>query len=132
MVGCWCYMFNEGRCDVFDWGEPHPSIHAKFYGSNQMLSDKYTWPWVHWLLFDLGEVPTPRLAGIMVKIEPAPIDNRRSLCKKHTVALADVKRMALRNKGNDGQVCPNVGQESWRCRIGRCWIEIGAEREERP
>ncbi|GFW75748.1 hypothetical protein TNCV_4429311 [Trichonephila clavipes] len=62
-----------------------------------MLSDKCTWR--HWLLFNLGEVPTPRLAVIMVKRESAPIDNRRSLYKKHTVALADVKRMALRNKG---------------------------------
>ncbi|GFU07333.1 hypothetical protein TNCV_2656411 [Trichonephila clavipes] len=42
-----------------------------------MLSDECTWPWGHWLFFDLGQAPTPRLAVIMVKREPAPIDNRR-------------------------------------------------------
>ncbi|GFX21199.1 hypothetical protein TNCV_4367781 [Trichonephila clavipes] len=43
----------------------HPSIHTKFYGFNQMLCDKCTWPWGHCLLFDLGGAPTPRLADIM-------------------------------------------------------------------
>ncbi|GFT45869.1 hypothetical protein TNCV_2250161 [Trichonephila clavipes] len=41
-----------------------------------MLSDKCTWSWGHCLLFDLGQAPTPRLAVIMVKREPAPIDNK--------------------------------------------------------
>ncbi|GFV73072.1 hypothetical protein TNCV_299091 [Trichonephila clavipes] len=51
------------------------------------------------LLFDLGEAPTSRLAVIMIKGVPSPIDSRRSLSKKNTVASEDVKRMALRNKG---------------------------------
>ncbi|GFW94710.1 hypothetical protein TNCV_4247501 [Trichonephila clavipes] len=64
------------------------------------LRDQCTWLWGHCLLFDLGEAPTPRLAVIIVKGVPAPIDNRRSLYKKNTVALADVKRqMALGSNG---------------------------------
>ncbi|GFS64457.1 hypothetical protein TNCV_3956131 [Trichonephila clavipes] len=44
-----------------------------------MLNDKCTWLWGHCLLFVLGQAPTPRLAAIMGKREPAPIDNRRNL-----------------------------------------------------
>ncbi|GFU16270.1 hypothetical protein TNCV_4422251 [Trichonephila clavipes] len=62
-----------------------------------MLSDKCTWPWDHWLLFDLGQAPIPRLAVIMVKRETAPIDNGRSLSKKNPVASAGVERMGCDN-----------------------------------
>ncbi|GFV99337.1 hypothetical protein TNCV_1513091 [Trichonephila clavipes] len=58
-----------------------------------MLSDQCTWPWGHCLLFELGQAPTPRLAVIMVKREPAPFDNRRSLNKKNPVASDGVERM---------------------------------------
>ncbi|GFW88120.1 histone-lysine N-methyltransferase SETMAR [Trichonephila clavipes] len=44
---------------------------------NRCLSDQCKWPWGHCLLFDIGEAPTLRLAVRMVKVEPAPIDNRR-------------------------------------------------------
>ncbi|GFW17881.1 hypothetical protein TNCV_1134811 [Trichonephila clavipes] len=52
-----------------------------------MLSDRCTRPWGHWVLFDLGQAPTPRLTVIMVKSEPAPIDNRHSLYEKNTVTM---------------------------------------------
>ncbi|GFV46686.1 hypothetical protein TNCV_3846961 [Trichonephila clavipes] len=65
----------------------------------QNRSDECTGSLGHCLLFDLGEASTPRLAVIIVRGETAPIDNRRSLSKKNTVASADVERMGLRNKG---------------------------------
>ncbi|GFX12337.1 hypothetical protein TNCV_63831 [Trichonephila clavipes] len=46
-----------------------------------MLNDKCKSPFGHCLLFDLGQAPTPRLAIIMVKKEPAPSDYRRSLTR---------------------------------------------------
>ncbi|GFV96766.1 hypothetical protein TNCV_3388591 [Trichonephila clavipes] len=61
----------------------------------------------------------------MVKRVPAPIDNRRSLSKKNSVASADVKIMALRNEGETGE-SPGK-KETWT----EAWIEAGAEREER-
>ncbi|GFX74139.1 hypothetical protein TNCV_491031 [Trichonephila clavipes] len=30
---------NGMYCDVFDWDEPYPSIHAKIYGFNQMSKE---------------------------------------------------------------------------------------------
>ncbi|GFV50796.1 hypothetical protein TNCV_4237511 [Trichonephila clavipes] len=72
---------------------PRPSIRTKFYGFNQMLCDKGMWPSGQCLLFDLGGVPRPRLAAIMVKERRHLIDNRRSLSRKNTVASAGVERM---------------------------------------
>ncbi|GFU71028.1 transposable element Tcb1 transposase [Trichonephila clavipes] len=79
-----------------------------------MLSDKCTWPWGHCLFFDLRQAPTPRLAVIMVKREPVPIDNRRSLsCRL--------------GRWCDGQVCPDVGRE-----IMAPWLRRPGRREESP
>ncbi|GFU06711.1 hypothetical protein TNCV_4352981 [Trichonephila clavipes] len=47
--------FRVQRCDVLDWGEPHPFIHATFYGSEQVAKrrsmrptrkaeDRLLWP----------------------------------------------------------------------------------------
>ncbi|GFW12931.1 hypothetical protein TNCV_3328641 [Trichonephila clavipes] len=72
---------------------PHPSMHTKFYGFNQKLCDKCTWPWGHCLLFDLGGAPTTRLAAIKVKDSRHLIDNRRSLSRKNPVTSAGVERM---------------------------------------
>ncbi|GFU81961.1 hypothetical protein TNCV_516421 [Trichonephila clavipes] len=73
----------------------------------------------HCLLFDLGEASTPRLAVIMVKREPAPIDNRRRLYEKKTVAMTGDEKIAL-----DG--------ESPEKRLGRWRIETGIGRERKP
>ncbi|GFW11612.1 hypothetical protein TNCV_42471 [Trichonephila clavipes] len=78
----------------------NPTLTSKpsYMVQSRCMSDQCTWPWGHYILFDLGEAPTPRLAVIIVKEVPAHIDKWRSLSKKYTPASADIKRMGLRNK----------------------------------
>ncbi|GFW39014.1 hypothetical protein TNCV_1830061 [Trichonephila clavipes] len=94
-----------------------------------MLSDKCTWSWYHCLLFDLGQPPTPRLAVMMVKREPAPIDNRRSPCMRRTRAPRQVsKEWIYRTKEDERRELEESPKEK---RLGRWRTEIGVERKER-
>ncbi|GFU77899.1 hypothetical protein TNCV_1626021 [Trichonephila clavipes] len=56
-------------------------------------------------LFDLGQAPTQRLAVIMLKREPAPIDNRQSLYERNPVFSAGVERIGLKNTGGVMDKC---------------------------
>ncbi|GFX42626.1 hypothetical protein TNCV_2689261 [Trichonephila clavipes] len=71
---------------------PHPAYDSM---PASLTMYRVTSTWGHWVLFDLGQAQTPRQVVIMVKREPAPIDNRRSLYEKNTVAMTGVERMGL-------------------------------------
>ncbi|GFX27648.1 hypothetical protein TNCV_107461 [Trichonephila clavipes] len=60
--------------DVMTLLDANPTIlfTPSFMTQTRCLSDQCTWSWCHWLLFDLGKAPTPRMVVIMVEEELAP------------------------------------------------------------
>ncbi|GFU24872.1 hypothetical protein TNCV_4197341 [Trichonephila clavipes] len=88
----------------------------------------------HCLLFELGQSLTPSLAIIIVKREPAPIDNRRSLYKMNPVASAGVERMGRGEESPGGRELGRGaldGEKLRRALKKETWSEIGVERKER-
>ncbi|GFW99373.1 hypothetical protein TNCV_3006751 [Trichonephila clavipes] len=91
---------TNGNLDA-DPGNPAASrIFRSPFVKSSWLSDQCTWPWRHCLLFDLAEVPAPRLAVIIAKgVPPAPIDNRRSLRRRRALKKKEFGQTAWREGG---------------------------------
>ncbi|GFX85796.1 hypothetical protein TNCV_2471981, partial [Trichonephila clavipes] len=102
---------------------------SSFMTQTRCLSDQCTWSWGHSLLFDLEKSTKSRLAVILVKGEPGPVDNRRILSKIILSPRRCRENGIIEQRLCDVPVCPDVGQESWPP-----WFpdETGVRREESP